>query len=175
MIAVDAGLMLKPQDVVILLKVLCWEGVWTYEQLALSLKTSASVVHDSLKRCEVSHLYNRQHRQVMREALLEFLVHGVKYVFPATVGNLKRGIPTAHSAELLKDLLMVSESIPYVWAFARGKVKGQEIKPLYKQLPESIGDDRRFYEILCLVDVLRIGKVREQELAIAALKERLYE
>lgn len=166
--------MLKPQDVVILLKVLCWEGTWTYEQLALSLKTSTSVVHESLRRCEVSRLYHRNYRQVMREALLEFLVHGVKYVFPATVGNLKRGIPTAHSAEPLKDLLMVGEPMPYVWGFSRGTVKGQEIKPLYKQLPEVIGDDRRFYEILCLVDALRIGKMREQELAIAALKERLY-
>jgi hypothetical protein len=165
--------MLKPQDVVILLKVHCWEGNWTYEQLALSLKTSTSVVHESLKRCEVSRLYNRNHRQVMREALLEFLVHGVKYVFPATVGNLKRGTPTAHSAEPLKGLLMVSDPMPYVWAFSRGTVKGQEIKPLYKQLPEVIEDDCRFYELLCLVDALRIGKVREQELAIAALKERL--
>jgi hypothetical protein len=166
--------MLKPQDVVILLKVHCWQGDWTYEQLALSLKTSTSVVYESLKRCEVSRLYHRNHRQVMREALLEFLVHGVKYVFPATVGNLKRGIPTAHSAELLKSLLVVSEPMPYVWAFSRGKVKGQEIKPLYKQLPEIIGDDRRFYELVCLVDALRIGKVREQELAITVLKERLY-
>ncbi|MFO8040448.1 hypothetical protein E1H12_10970 [Geitlerinema sp. P-1104] len=166
--------MLKPQDVVILLKVHCWQGDWTYEQLALSLKTSTSVVYESLKRCEVSRLYHRNHRQVMREALLEFLVHGVKYVFPATVGNLKRGIPTAHSAELLKSLLVVSEPMPYVWAFSRGKVKGQEIKPLYKQLPEIIGNDRRFYELVCLVDALRIGKVREQELAITVLKERLY-
>ncbi len=166
--------MLKPQDVVILLKVHCWQGDWTYEQLALSLKTSTSVVYESLKRCEVSRLYHRNHRQVMREALLEFLVHGVKYVFPATVGNLRRGIPTAHSAELLKSLLVVSEPMPYVWAFSRGKVKGQEIKPLYKQLPEIIGNDRRFYELVCLVDALRIGKVREQELAITVLKERLY-
>lgn len=166
--------MLKPQDVVILLKVHCWQGDWTYEQLALSLKTSTSVVYESLKRCEVSRLYHRNHRQVMREALLEFVVHGVKYVFPATVGNLKRGIPTAHSAELLKSLLVVSEPMPYVWAFSRGKVKGQEIKPLYKQLPEIIGNDRRFYELVCLVDALRIGKVREQELAITLLKERLY-
>lgn len=173
--------MLKPQDVVILLKVLCWDRHWTYDQLASSLKTSTSVVHQSLKRCEVSRLYHGNYRlhqyprQVMREALFEFLVHGVKYVFPATVGNVKRGIPTAHSAEPLKDLLMVGESMPYVWAFPKGKVKGQEIQPLYKHLPEVVGEDRRFYEILCLVDALRIGKVREQDLAIAALKERLYE
>ncbi|MCC5898223.1 MAG: hypothetical protein JJU32_09950 [Phormidium sp. BM_Day4_Bin.17] len=167
--------MLKPQDVVILLKVHCWQGNWTYEQLALSLKTSTSVVYESLRRCEISRLYHRNHRRVMRGALLEFLVHGVKYVFPATVGNLKRGIPTAHSAEPLKSLLVFSEPMPYVWAFPRGKVKGQEIKPLYKQLSEVIEDDRRFYEIVCLVDALRIGKVREQELAISVLKERLYE
>ena len=59
--------------------------------------------------------------------------------------------------------------------FLGGTVKGQEIKPLYRQLSDVIEDDRRFYEILCLVEALRIGKVREQELAIRVLKERLYE
>lgn len=166
--------MLKPQDIAIVVKVHCWQGNWTYEQLASSLKTSASVVHESLRRCQVSRLYDRDSRRVMREALLEFLVHGVKYAFPAVVGNLKRGVPTAHSAEPLKSLLMVNDPLPYVWMYAKGQSKGQEIKPLYKQLPEVAPDDPRFYEMLCLVDALRIGKARERELAISALKERLY-
>ena len=88
-----------------------------------------------------------------------------------------RGIPTAHSAELLNKLLMVDETNPYVWASAKGKVKGQAIVPLYKSVPEVVlrADNQRLYELLCLVDSLRVGKIREQELAAAELKKRLYE
>ncbi|NEO27083.1 MAG: hypothetical protein F6K03_09355 [Kamptonema sp. SIO4C4] len=167
--------MLKPQDIVILLKVHCLGSDWTYSELAKRLKTSASVVHEALRRCEECHLYKAKRKQVLKGAVEEFLVHGLKYVFPAKAGALVRGIPTAHSAEPLKGLLMVSDEQAYVWPFAKGKVKGQEIKPLYKSVPEVVGDDLRFYELLGLVDGLRVGKVREQELAAKELRKRLYE
>jgi hypothetical protein len=103
----------------------------------------------------------------------EFLIHGLKYVFPAYPGALVRGVPTAHSAEPLKGLLMVDDLNPLVWPSATGKVKGQEITPLYGSVPEVVGADSLFYELLCLVDSLRVGKVREQELAAVELKKRL--
>jgi hypothetical protein len=49
--------MLKPQDIVVLLKVHCLGENWTYQQLAKSIKASSSVVYEALKRCEESHLY----------------------------------------------------------------------------------------------------------------------
>ncbi|NUN63306.1 hypothetical protein HCU40_00780 [Pseudanabaena biceps] len=167
--------MLKPQDIVILLKVHCLNSQWTYAELAKSLKTSSSVVHDALQRCEECHLYSAKKRTVLKGALEEFLVHGLKYVFSAKAGSLVRGIPTAHSAEPLKRLLVVSNDSAFVWASPRGKIKGLAIKPLYRSVPEVVEDDMRFYEMLCLVDSLRIGKIREQELAALELKKRLYE
>jgi hypothetical protein len=44
---------------------------------------------------------------------------------------------------------------------------------LYGSVPEVVGADSLFYELLCLVDSLRVGKVREQELAAVELKKRL--
>lgn len=169
--------MLKSQDIVILLQVHCLGTAWTYSELAKSLKMSASTVHEALQRCEISHLYNQKRKKVLKGALEEFLVHGLKYAFPAEAGAIVRGIPTAHSAELLNKLLMVDETNPYVWASAKGKVKGQAIVPLYKSVPEVVlrADNQRLYELLCLVDSLRVGKIREQELAAAELKKRLYE
>ena len=167
--------MLKPQDIVVLLKVYCWNSEWTYAELAKSLKTSTSVVHDSLQRCEECHLYNVKKRIVLKGALEEFLVHGLKYVFAAKVGSPVRGVPTAHSAEPLKSLLMISDNSVYVWASPQGKIKGLGIKPLYRSVPEVVVQDSRFYEMLCLVDGLRIGKVREQELATLELKKRFHE
>ena len=167
--------MLKTQDIVVLIKVHCLELEWTYADLAESLKTSSSVVHDALHRCEECYLYNAKRRTVLKGALEEFLVHGLKYVLPAKVGSLVRGVPTAHSAAPLKSLLMVSDDNAYVWASPKGKIKGLEIKPLYRSVPEVVTKDIRFYEILCLVDSLRVGGIREQELAAIELKKRLYE
>lgn len=165
----------KPQDIVILLKVHCLDSEWTYDDLAKTLKTSPSVIYDALKRCEHCHLYNSKRRKVLKGAVEEFLIHGLKYVFPAHPGSLVRGVPTAHSAQPLKGLLMVDEQNPLVWPSPQGKVKGQEITPLYRSVPEVVEDDPLFYELLCLVDSLRVGKVREQELAAEELKKRLYD
>lgn len=167
--------MLKPQDIVILLKVHTLGSVWTYDQLGKSLRTSASVVYEALKRCQECHLYQVQRRKVFKGAVEEFLVHGLKYVFPAKAGAIVRGVPTAHSASPLKELLRVGEEGVYVWASPRGTVKGQEIIPLYKSVPEVVAEAPAFYELLCLVDSLRVGKVREQELAAMELKRRLHE
>jgi hypothetical protein len=168
--------MLKSQDIVILLQVHCLGTTWTYSELAKGLKMSASTVHEALQRCEISHLYNQKKKKILKGALEEFLVHGLKYAFPAEAGAIVRGIPTAHSAEPLKQLLIVDETIPYVWASAKGKIKGQSIIPLYKSVPEVVENeaDSQLYELLCLVDSLRVGKIREQELAGMELNKRLY-
>lgn len=165
--------MLKSQDVVVLLKIWGWRKSWTYSDLAQQLRMSASGVHGALKRCEESRLYNGKRRRVLTRALAEFLVHGVKYAFPAQPGPLVRGLPTAHSAEPLRGLLSYGEQDIYVWGFAQGTVKGQSITPLYPSVPEAVRDDLKFYELLCLVDALRVGRVREQALATTALQERL--
>ena len=167
--------MLKPQDIVVLLKVYGLKDEWTYSELAKSLKMSSSEVHAALKRCSTSGLYNDKRRRVLKPALEEFLVHGLKYVFPTQPGALVRGMPTAHSAEPLKDLLVTSNNDVYVWAFGSGEVKGQEIKPLYRSVPEAVSSDPQLYEMLAIVDGLRVGKVREQELAASELRKRLYD
>ncbi|MHC5822137.1 MAG: hypothetical protein ACYT04_41400, partial [Nostoc sp.] len=100
--------MLKPQDIVVVLKVHnLGNSEWTYSQLANSLHMSSSEVHAALKRCEASGLYDCSSKKVKKRCLLEFLVHGLKYVFPEKPGAMSRGIPTAHSADPLRNLLNV--------------------------------------------------------------------
>ncbi len=165
--------MLKPQDIVVLLKVNNLKPNWTYSQLAQSLAMSSSEVHASIKRCVVCGLYKNEPRKVLKQPLSEFLIHGLKYVFPSSPGALVRGIPTAHSAEPLKSKLMVNNDDVYVWAFSDGLVKGQEIKPLYRCVPQAVTEDEQLYELLCLVDGLRVGRVREQKLAAEELIKRI--
>jgi hypothetical protein len=165
--------MLKPQDIVILLKTHLWrDRQWRYSDLAESLGMSASEVHGSLKRSTVAKLYNIQTNQPLTPHLLELLIHGLKYVYPAIPGTLVRGMPTAHGISPLKEKI-VSDSESFVWACPTGQEIGLALTPLYPSVPFAANLDPQLYELLGLVDALRVGRIREQHLAADALKERL--
>lgn len=165
---------LKPQDILVLLKVHLWaKSEWTYNQLALSLDMSASEVHAATTRADISRLYDKESKKVRTQALQEFLVHGLRYVFPGQPGAISRGIPTAHSAEPLKSMLVVDSADVYVWPTATGVERGQGIEPLYRSVPSAALKDKALYELLSLLDALRVGRVREQRLAATELSQRL--
>lgn len=166
--------MLKPQDILALLKVHSWDSTnWTYSSLAQSLGMSASEVHAALERCEAAGLYNGENRRILKQAVLEFLVHGLRYVFYAQPGPLSRGLPTAHSAEPLKSKLVASPSEVYVWPDPQGAVRGQAIAPLYRSVPQAASNDPKLYALLSLIDAIRVGRVREQRLARGELEKLL--
>ena len=54
-----------------------------------------------------------------------------------------------------------------------GTVKGETIDPLYDKAPDAAIADSKLYEMLALIDSLRVGKVREQEIAKEELKKRI--
>ena len=113
-----------------------------------------------------------QARRPNRSALYEFLVHGLKYVFPAERGGITRGIPTAHSAAPLNAKLRGDDG-PIVWPDAQGKLRGEALAPLHKSAKTAARNDSRVYELLALVDALRVGRAREREIAAAELRKRL--
>jgi hypothetical protein len=49
----------------------------------------------------------------------------------------------------------------------------KRIEPLYKAIPYAASQDQELYELLGLVDALRVGRVREQQLAADFLQQRL--
>ena len=161
--------MLKPRDIVVLLKVKISKNRWTYKELAKSLGISASEVHVSLKNCDQSGLYVDRSRRVLNSSLKEFLIHGIRYSFPAKPGALVQGIPTAHSADPLKGMLMVNEENAYVWYSGNGQTRGQAIEPLHKCVPQAVQKDLELYQLLSLVDGLRVGRAREQDFAAEEL------
>jgi hypothetical protein len=164
---------MKSQDIIILLKLLLVESTgWRYEALAKTLHMSSSTIFAALKRAEISGLYHKSTRTVNRIAFLEFLLYGLKYVFPVVLGKLAKGIPTAHSANPLAQLI-VSESDIYVWKSAYGTVRGQIIEPLYATVPQLAQEDAQLYELLALIDALRVGKARERQLATALLTKKI--
>lgn len=59
---------------------------------------------------------------------------------------------------------------------AAGKIKGQAIAPLFKSVPVAAKADPKLYELLALVDAVRIGSLRKTQLAAQLLeKEFVYE
>lgn len=116
-------------------------------------------------------LIDSNKRRVNINSLKEFLIYGLKYVFPVKPGALARGILTAHSAFPINQ--HISSKDFYVWPYAKGNQRGQAIEPLYKTVPAIIQEDPLFYELLVITDTLRVGRVREIKIAIKELDKRL--
>lgn len=167
---------LKPQDIVVMLKMLCMGGSqWTYASLAYELEMSSSQLHSAVKRALASRLGTKHYRQINPNVrnLREFLIHGLKYVFVPERGEITRGIPTGYASPFLQDLFVSdSEPIP-VWPHPDGEARGMSFSPLYKTAPAAALRDEGLYEFLALIDSIRGGRAREQKVASDRLDQLL--
>ena len=162
---------LKPQDVVVLLWLTLQKEIVRQIDIAQALKISPSEIGLSLARLKKSRLIT-QEKKPIRAAVQEFVIHGLKYLFPVEPGALTRGIATAHSAPPLSEKVRAAAGDGYVWPDAQGKIRGQAITPLYKTVPSVTKNDSALYEMLTLIDALRVGRARESSLAVEELKKR---
>jgi hypothetical protein len=169
---------LKAQDVLVLLKLAVGEDrVWSYPRIAAELGMSASEVHAAMRRAVLAKLavaHQPKGFRVHAQNLLEFLVHGVKYAFPATRGPVTRGHPTACAAPVLRKRIVEGEGLPPVWPDPEGSVRGESFSPLYSSqtVIRAILADPPMYEATALVDAIRGGSARERQVATELL-ERL--
>lgn len=159
---------LKPQDVVVALK-LC-----TYQRkrppmsvIAADLRMSPSEIHAALKRLQQAKLLHgpEMEGRPNLSALEEFLLHGVKYAFPAEHGPVTRGVPTSFAAPPLNKEIVSGGELPPVWPWPEGKTRGIALDPLYKTAPAAALRDPLLYRLLTLVDAIRDGRVRERKAA----------
>jgi len=161
---------LRPSDVAVALQLARTPGAH-YEDLARSLHLGVAEVHRGVRRLERARLVLTGERRVNRQALLEFLVHGVRYVFPAVLGPETQGMPTAAAAPSLAE--KVAGGPVAVWQSAEGTTRGSSLVPLYGAVPRAAGEDEQLYRALALVDVLRLGELKERRLAQGLLDELL--
>lgn len=165
---------MKSQDIAILLYIAIYcDKEYKVKKLSESLKISLSEISESLNRSRIAKLIS-SNKKVYRNALYDFIINGLKYVFPIEPGAVVRGIATSHSASPLNDLI-VSNNEHYVWNDINGNMKGMQVKPLYEKITEVYQDHNELYEALTLVDAIRIGRVREQNIARDLLKKILLE
>jgi hypothetical protein len=166
-------MILKPQDVVVVLKLVTLQGQsWSVRSLASQVFLSHSEVFEALKRLVGARLVSTEDHNPRRVPLEEFLIHGVKYAFPPERGGQTRGMPTSYAAPPLCTMLQFADDPP-VWPYPTGEVRGYAFSPLYKTVPQAAFADCRLYELLALLDTIRDGRARESALAIRELKMRL--
>jgi hypothetical protein len=162
---------MSPLDVVVLAKLCMLKAPTTQVALARDLYLSQSEISKSMARSTYAGLLVEAAQQVMRQAFYEFLKYGIRYAFPQQPGPVVAGVPTAHSAAPLSGQILSEE--PYVWPSAFGKVRGHGIAPLYPKAVDAALRDPELYEVLALIDALRIGRARERNLAAEELNKRL--
>lgn len=165
---------IKPQDIVVLIKLLARQGdkSWSQNSLAFELCLSPSQINSALKRLVAAGLitpYYRPNKPLpIIQACEEFFIHGLKYIFPAKLGELVRGVPTSYCGPSLKEQIVMGNDPMPVWPYGEGDVRGVALKPLYSSVPESVikHPDPLFYDLLTLIDAIRSGRAREKQIAI---------
>lgn len=120
---------MRPQDILVALKLLAsgWPG--SYAAMGMQIGLSASETHAALRRARLAGLIHPKDNVPNKSAVAEFLLHGLKYVFPAHPGPRTRGMPTIHAALPLATEFRSSsssdEDIP-VWPDSEGTQRGYE-------------------------------------------------
>ncbi len=186
--------MLKPQDIVILLKILSVmvlnkndqdDAYLSQNKLATLLCMSVSEVNAGMKRLVLSGLLSPVLTEDPKNKIIflpnkaaceECLISGIKYFIPVKLGAYTRGIATSYAAPILeKHFILGDDPIP-VWPYVEGDKRGLTLEPLYSSVPKSLAQfpDPLFYELLVLVDAIRSGRARERNMAIKILKEKLH-
>lgn len=180
--------MLKPQDIVILLKMISslseddLKSSLSQNELAVLLCMSVSEVNAGIKRLASSGLLvpafqkgskSRAVYVINEQACEEYLISGVKYSFPAKLGEYTRGIAAAYAAPILSEHIVLGDDPIPVWPYGEGSERGLTLAPLYSSVPKSVAQhpDPLFYDLLVLVDTIRIGRARERSIAVKILKE----
>ena len=138
---------------------------------------STSQINLALNRCLDIGLAKKDRRSGLprahTKALYNFIVHGIKYVFPVKPSEITRGIAAAFAAPVLNDKLMSAGELVFIWPDAKGSIKGQAVEPLFKLAVYASQRDFEMYALLALVDAIRIGQPRESQLGIRVAEKRL--
>ena len=178
--------MLKAQVVLVVLKLasLASGEATSFASLAESLSMSTSEVFAATRRASASRLLAEEPGAAAGVAryrpsaanLREFLLGGLRYIFPAEPGKPVRGFCTAQSAPpLAARFSRVTNELPLVWPHADGDTRGYSLKPLYRSAPEAARRDPRLYAWLALADAVRAGDARVRSEAAAEIEKLITE
>jgi hypothetical protein len=163
---------LKGQDIVLLLLLVGDPDIGSTQRIADELGVSVATAHRAVHNLSDAGLYDRGRRRVPEAAAEEFLIHGVKYLFPPVRGSETRGVAAAWAAAPLAEKL-AEDNLPPVWPHPTGDRRGIALEPLHPVVPGLALRNEQLWERLALVDAIRAGDARVRRLAEKALVENL--
>jgi hypothetical protein len=174
----EIWVLLRPLDVVVsVMAAVLEEPRWTIAQMGGFLGMDNAQVFRAARNAAAAQLLisdrsaSKTPYRPHRAALLELLVHGLKYTMVPARGQLTRGMPTAHAAPAMAGRIAPgSEPVP-VWPTPDGNVRGESFEPLHRCVPGAAGRHSRFYDVMALVDAIRSGRARERTIAAKLLHE----
>ena len=159
--------MLLPQDILPLMVLFKESPNEPLHQAKLSIRLhwSASALHRSLLRLNDSKLWNKSSNRVDYHATINFLRYGLPHVFPAQMQTLCRGMTTAQLPEISQP------EIPFVWPDESSSTMGIGVQPLDAGFVYLSHNETELKPWLDLVEVFRLGRVREIALAVKTMEE----
>lgn len=117
--------------------------------MAGALSLSPSEVHAAVARAVGSGLLHGAefgHRPNL-SALEEFLLHGMKYAFPAERGEPTRGVPTAYAAAPLSALIAPGTDSPL-----SGRIRQRRFEEL-RSSRSTVARPRRHFATRCYMSI----------------------
>lgn len=166
----DRQITVRPSDIVVALQLTLTQSA-QFKTLSEYTSISTGECHNAVRRLRLAQLLHADERRPARDALCEFIVHGVPYAFPATRGPTAPGVATAHSSPAFRGIVDSPDVI--VWAHAGGSARGDSLVPIYPAAPTLPDLNPALYELLTIVDALRVGTTRLRKVAADLLTSRL--
>jgi hypothetical protein len=167
---------MKNQDILILLSILTWKGPKrTYQRLSQAIDVNTTPILHAVRRLEASGLYSDHFQKVNIPKTIEFIVHGLKYVFPNTQIDEnapdQKGFLTGISHPIFNN--EINSKRKFIWPSEKGSHWGIPIQPIHPSIPDKCLQNVELLELFALIEVLRIGRIREIEIAEKKIIELL--
>jgi hypothetical protein len=161
---------LRPSDVVVACQLAITPEA-KFVDLADATGISAGECHNAVRRLRLARILLAEERRAAPEVLRLFLVEGAPFAFPPVLGSQTIGTATALSAPVFLDKVDSPEG--FVWPDAAGTARGQSLIPLFPGAPSLPARNQPLYELLAIIDALRIGTTRVRAIASELLTDRL--
>ena len=165
---------MRPTDLYVLIGGIASRGRGgSLRELASRLYVDHTLVHRALKNAEGAGLYRAEERRVNLASFEDLAIHAARFIAPAPLGGLTRGIPAAWAAKPMSELIRESgNEPPPVWPSADGPARGQELRPLHPSAVKVV-NDAALSRLLVIVDCLRAGDARVRDIAAKELSREL--
>lgn len=165
---------MHPEDIAVALALTRPGEAWAVALRRLQTLISPSDLDRSLRRLADARLCHSRLQLIVLPALTQVLLHGVPFLFPARLGEVTRGVPTAWCeahAQAEMHLLVGAPEQRVVWPLASGgEGEGRALEPLAPWVPLLAQQDADFARRMALAEILRVGRARERAWATAQLR-----